>query len=470
MVPISRLKAVLGAALLLVCLISLTFLGSLQLIAHASAKTASITLSPNSGPPTTRVTVQGTGFGPKEQVVITLDNNPVGKGKTNKQGNFTAKFTVPKDYGPGPTPVQATGQSSGLSAQATFTINTDWSSFGFDAQNTRDNIYENVLNSSDVQFMVLNWSNRSGYTSTSEVNGVLYLSGRTLVAIDAQTGKLKWKSTVQVYATAVANGIVYGGSADGNVYALDAQTGSLIWSYKTAQAFVSSPPTVVDGVVYIGSDGMYALNAQTGALIWKFPLQYVTSSPAVANGIVYFGSYDDNTVYALNAQTGVKDWSYTAQSIINSSPAVANGIVYIGSSDDNLYALDAQTGALKWSYQTGDIIASAPAVANGIVYIGSFDDYLYALNAQTGDLVWKYNTGYTIYYASPLVANGVVYVAATSNTKQTSLDALDAQNGTLLWNYSRKGNYTGEPIVANGFFYIGINTVMYAFSLPGLKR
>ncbi len=27
----------------------------------------------------------------------------------------------------------------------------------------------------------------------------------------------------------------------------------------------------------------------------------------------------------------------------------------------------------------------------------------------------------------------------------------------------------GGPIVANGFFYIGLDKIMYAFSLPGLK-
>src|ERR1700751_238669 len=144
MLPMSRFKGVLGAALLLVCLLSVALLGSPQFAAHASGGSPSITLSPNSGPPTSQVTVQGTGFGSKEQIVITVDNNPDGKAKTNKQGNFTTKITIPKDYGPGPTPVQATGQSSGLTAQATFTINTDWSSFGFDAQNTRDNPYENV--------------------------------------------------------------------------------------------------------------------------------------------------------------------------------------------------------------------------------------------------------------------------------------------------------------------------------------
>ena len=43
------------------------------------------------------------------------------------------------------------------------------------------------------------------------------------------------------------------------------------WTYATGDA-VSASPTVVDGVVYIGSwDGFfYALDASTGALRWKF--------------------------------------------------------------------------------------------------------------------------------------------------------------------------------------------------------
>jgi outer membrane protein assembly factor BamB len=480
MLSVSRFKGVLGAAFLLVCLIGIALPSTPQFVAHASGNTASITLSPNSGPPTSKVTVQGTGFGSKEQVVITLDNEPDGKAKTNQQGSFTTKITIPGDYGPGPTPVQATGQSSGLTAQATFTINTDWPSFGFDAQNTRDNIYENVLSPSDAQFLVLNWSYQQGKrvaTSTSLVNGILYLSGGggrdkgTLEALNAQTGKLIWKSNLVLTATAVANGMVYGGSSEGNLYALDANTGTLIWSYSTNSVPVYSPPTVVNGVVYIeADDGVYALNAQAGTLIWKYTINTERGSPTVANGVVYFGVEVNgvSNVYALDAQTGTLIWKYKTSTLVAATAAVANGLVYIGSGAGIVYALDAQTGTLIWSYQTGGIVASAPAVANGVVYVGSFDKYLYALNAQTGTLIWKYNTGEIIYYSSPVVANGVAYVGVSYN-KQVSLIAFDAQKGTLLWNYNRGGNTTGNPIVANGFFYIGIDKIMYAFSLPGLK-
>lgn len=51
---------------------------------------------------------------------------------------------------------------------------------------------------------------------------------------------------------ACANGVVYVGSFDNNVYALDAATGALKWSYTTGN-FIDSSPAVADGVVYIGS-------------------------------------------------------------------------------------------------------------------------------------------------------------------------------------------------------------------------
>ena len=69
---------------------------------------------------------------------------------------------------------------------------------------------------------------------------------------------------------------------------------------------------MANGVVYIGSDdnNVYALKASTGAKLWSYTTGYqVFSSPAVANGVVYVGSQDNN-VYALNAKTGALLWSY----------------------------------------------------------------------------------------------------------------------------------------------------------------
>jgi serine/threonine-protein kinase len=64
---------------------------------------------------------------------------------------------------------------------------------------------------------------------------------------------------------------------------------------------VSGSPAVANGVVYVGSydQNVYALNAKTGSKLWSYATgNLVESSPAVANGMVFVGS-DDHTVYAF---------------------------------------------------------------------------------------------------------------------------------------------------------------------------
>jgi outer membrane protein assembly factor BamB len=81
---------------------------------------------------------------------------------------------------------------------------------------------------------------------------------------------------------------------------------------------------------------------------WSTPLQVFASSPSVVGGILYVGS--GNSVLALDATTGKTIWSYVNSDsyYFQSTPAVAGGIVYIGSDDFYLYALNAATGALVW--------------------------------------------------------------------------------------------------------------------------
>jgi outer membrane protein assembly factor BamB len=216
--------------------------------------------------------------------------------------------------------------------------------------------------------------------------------------------------------------------------------GTTFWSYPTG-GYVWSSPAVAGGIVYVGSaDGnVYALNATpppyphltspttSAQLLWNFTTNGpVTSSPAVAGGIVYVGSADGN-VYALNASAVSMSkkarliWNYTTGGWVESSPAVAGGIVYVGSADGNVYALKASAVSMSkkarliWNYTTGGWVESSPAVAaNGIVYVGSDDGYVYALNASTGALVWKFNTGVGV-LCSPAIVNGTVYVGSGRN-------------------------------------------------------
>ena len=65
----------------------------------------------------------------------------------------------------------------------------------------------------------------------------------------------------------MANGVVYVGSADDNLYAFSATTGAQLWSAATGSSIVSSP-AVANGVVYVGSDddSLYAF-APNGQIV-----------------------------------------------------------------------------------------------------------------------------------------------------------------------------------------------------------
>ena len=114
-------------------------------------------------------------------------------------------------------------------------------------------------------------------------------------------------------------------------------------------------PAVANGVVYIGSDdfNVYAIDTvtQTNVPGWPFLTgAAVDSSPAYANGIVYVGS-NDGKIYAIYAGNGTQYWNYTTQAVavrnwIYSSPSVVHGVVYIGGGEGNtnLYAIGNQTG------------------------------------------------------------------------------------------------------------------------------
>jgi glucose dehydrogenase len=86
---------------------------------------------------------------------------------------------------------------------------------------------------------------------------------------------------------ALADGKVYVGSDDKNVYCLNAATGALIWSYETGGA-VESSPAVANGVVYVGSfdKKVYAFSAAPP--IPEFPSWLLLSLALVATGFVVF--------------------------------------------------------------------------------------------------------------------------------------------------------------------------------------
>jgi eukaryotic-like serine/threonine-protein kinase len=114
------------------------------------------------------------------------------------------------------------------------------------------------------------------------------------------------------HSPAIAGDTLYVGNYTGTfeLTALNARTGAFKWNAPTGGYLDWNTPAVADGVVYASSvDGeAYAFDAATGAPLWQrtFP-GLVEASPAVANGVVYVGAYD-HYLYALDAATGASRW------------------------------------------------------------------------------------------------------------------------------------------------------------------
>jgi eukaryotic-like serine/threonine-protein kinase len=137
------------------------------------------------------------------------------------------------------------------------------------------------------------------------------------------------------------------------------------WKFHTDGSVISSP-AIANGIVYVGSTdhNLYAVDVERGTLRWKFKTgSRVTSSPAVSGGLVYFESYDGN-FYAVDAAKETAGERRFAGKHLHgafpvtetmpdpfdfylSSPALWNGAVYFGSGDGNVYALDAVSGQLR---------------------------------------------------------------------------------------------------------------------------
>jgi outer membrane protein assembly factor BamB len=286
---------------------------------------------------------------------------------------------------------------------------------------------------------------------------------------------LAWKFTTKgsvISSPSIVDGVVYAGSQDKNIYSINAENGNLIWKYTTGGPVISSP-AVAGGKVFVGSeDGyVYCLDANKGTLLWQtfvnsnltftFGDLVLKSSPVVSGGVVYVGSLD-GYLYALNANNGNIVWKTKTNGPIESSPAFADGAVYFTSQEPSsgmLYKLDANTGNVIWnltlpyqiSFVGGTEMLGSPSVAAGMVFASSDWGAYYAVNESTGQVVWDFIDPAAIEFivSSPIYVNGDLFIIDKFN-----IVCLNATSGHTFWSA-----YTGDelyvsPSYADGKIYV----------------
>jgi len=208
------------------------------------------------------------------------------------------------------------------------------------------------------------------------VDGILYTvqAPNDVVALDAATGRPFWTFPYEPdpagrpccgrvnRGLAILGDTLYMGTIDAHLLAIDAQTGELRWKVEVAKAAerysITHSPTIVKDKVIIGTGGgdgpirgqIAAYDAHTGREVWRFftipePGEFGNDTwsgdswKTGGAGVWNAGAYDPETnLVFFGTGNPAPDW---------------NGASRLG---DNLFsnsvvALDADTGRLRWHYQ-----------------------------------------------------------------------------------------------------------------------
>jgi outer membrane protein assembly factor BamB len=241
--------------------------------------------------------------------------------------------------------------------------------------------------------------------------------GLGAIAVDAETGKVKWAHrTVEVGGTLTK--IVY---SEGRLYSDSAQVLDARDGHPIIKLAVDPDVILANGgKVYMTGDSipLMAVNAQTGKTLWSAP-NPLRPSPKTRHDVYLAASrrYVVATFYdtlAFQAQHGVLRvyesvsgrllWEKQLASDSGLPPDLVgtdNDRVYLlepaenGSEETGVTAFDAESGKQLWTYHARRL--EGPVVfASNILFVFSDDgaapEYtsLYALDCKTGSLLWKF--------------------------------------------------------------------------------
>src|SRR5258708_30116041 len=231
----------------------------------------------------------------------------------------------------------------------------------------------------------------------------------------------------------IADSVVYAGAGNGDLLAIDLETGKLRWKYSTGSLIGESSPAVGGGLVYIGdlSGVVHAVNGKDGSRAWTFKTgSEVKSSPGIAGERLLIGSYDTH-LYALDRRTGKLAWKLKTDGQVHATPSVVDGIIYFGGCDERFRAVRAADGAVLFQVPLDANTGSSAVVEGTRAYLGTFANEVVAIDLVAKKIAWRYkdpNREFP-YYSSPAVAAGRVFIGG----RDKAIHAIAVASGKLEW-------------------------------------
>ncbi|MGH9327588.1 MAG: PQQ-binding-like beta-propeller repeat protein [Terriglobia bacterium] len=445
----------------------------------------------------------------------------------------------------------------------------EWPLMGQNIDGTRNQPAEHFINPSNVSTLAPAWT----FTTGGSVSDTPTVAGDTvyfpdwagnLYAVNKNTGQLIWSHKISDYdgfSTAISRtspavdgdeliiGDIENPNADHqgtNIIAVDRQTGNLRWITKVESypaAIITGSPVVFGNTVYVGVSSneestlaneptytsccafrgsVVALDANTGGILWQtydmpdnsgdldeYSGGAIWQPPAIdpRRGLLYIGTGNNYTVPA-----DVEACQQQAVASGNTGTDCTAADDYF----DTALALDIHTGHVRWAHKlynatagmvdwfyktepydawtTGcrvipvpincpplpgpdyDLGGSGPNLLHPMVGFGSKSGIYWALDPDDGHVLWKTFVGPAgtgtlggiewgtatdgqRIYAEVADSGHVPYTLIPSGQQITwgSWSALDARTGKILWQTAdpTPGIDFGAVSVANGVVYAG---------------
>lgn len=319
----------------------------------------------------------------------------------------------------------------------------DWATYGNGYANRRYSVLDEI-HIDNVARLVPKWIYQTGILGTFPTNpivsnGIMYLSTpyNHVVALDAATGKLRWRYTHQMSTEklccgthnrgiAIGYGRLYMITADGRLIALDATNGEIVWDIP-----------VIDPATGNRSDLEMIRDAQslTPEAISKYTRFAGNMAPVVFDRKVFVG-------VSGAGYTAVMDEADTGNPSLLGRPGIRRGQRAFMS------AYDAVSGRLIWRWYSTAAHGWEGEYAERTFFNDNLHRDIVQERANTAKYADAWKTGGGSIYSSPSIdpSLGLIYFGTGNaapgyaehkrpgdNLHTSSLIALDLATGKLSW-------------------------------------
>lgn len=305
------------------------------------------------------------------------------------------------------------------------------------------------------------WRFKTGSIATMSpavaADGTIYVGSNdhNVYAVDPRGNEL-WRaslaSNINDTGFVIGNdGSIAVGCADGNVYAFTPD-GKRKWVTPVGSDVAFTPVAGGDGTVYVsgrddlGPPPVFALGTD-GTTRWQSRGRFGVSAITLGlDGTLYLGG-GDMMLHALRASDGSALWASPTDTVPRTPSVGGDGTVYVTDAA-NLYAF-APGGARKWAVPVEGGASEVALGREDRVYVAARSGKLHAIDAS-GKVAWTYDSGTSWARAPSIGGDGTAYVGADDGM----LYAVSSE-GALLWKVPTGGGINSQPAIgADGTLYV----------------